>query len=312
MKVLITTSTFGEVSQAPLQLLAERGHTVALNPHKRQLKEDEAIALLRDVDALVAGTEKLSAAVLAQARQLKVISRVGTGTDNVDLAAAKARGIPVFNTPDAHVDAVAELVLGGTLAVLRRLVESDRSIRKGEWKKPMGSLLRGKTVGIIGLGRIGRALVKLLVPFDVKLLAVDPHMDGAFCDEHGVRPSWIEEVVRHSDVITLNLSFASSAQRLLSAELIGQLKPRAVIVNCARGGVLDEEALALFLRDHPEAGAYLDTFDQEPYQGPLAALDNVLLSAHIGSYAREARGQMERDAVDNLLRGLSGGKGNVA
>jgi len=312
MHVLISTSTFGEVSRAPLELLEAKGHTVTLNPHKRQLKEDEAIALLQDVDALVAGTEKLNAGVLAKAPRLKVISRVGTGTDNVDLGAAKERGIPVFNTPDAHVDAVAELVLGGTLAVLRKLGESDRSIRKGEWKKPMGSLLREKTVGIVGLGRIGRALVKLLRPFDVKLLAVDPHLDGAFCDEYGVRPTWIEELVEKSDVITLNLAFSSGAKNLLSADLITKLKPSAVIVNCARGGILDEAALAAFLRAHPEAGAYLDTFDVEPYKGPLAELDNVLLSAHIGSYAKEARIRMEMDAVENLLRGLSGGRGNVA
>lgn len=312
MHVLISTSTFGEVSAAPLELLKSKGHSVTLNPHKRQLKEDEAIALLQDVDALVAGTEKLNAGVLAKAPKLKVISRVGTGTDNVDIAAAKERGIPVFNTPDAHVDAVAELVLGGTLAVLRKLGETDRSIRRGEWKKPMGSLLRGKTVGIVGLGRIGRALVRLLRPFDVKVLAVDPHMDGAFCDEHGVRPTWIEDLVVQSDVITLNLAFTSGAKNLLSAELIQKLKPTAVVVNCARGGILDEPALLAFLKANPDAGAYLDTFDAEPYKGPFAELDNVLLSAHIGSYAREARVRMEMDAVENLLRGLGGGKGNVA
>lgn len=312
MHVLITTSTFGEVSKAPLELLAAKGHTVTLNPHKRQLKEDEAIALLQDVDALVAGTEKLNAAVLAKAPRLKVISRVGTGTDNVDLAAAKERGIPVFNTPDAHVDAVAELVLGGTLAVFRRIAESDRAIRKGEWKKPMGSLLRNKTVGIVGLGRIGRALVRLLQPFDVKLLAVDPQADSAFCEEHRVRQTTLAELAEQSDVVTLNLAFSSGAKNLFDANLIARLKPTAVVVNCARGGILDEAALAAFLKKNPEAGAYLDTFDQEPYKGPFAELDNVLLSAHIGSYAKEAREQMERDAVDNLLRGLLGEKGNVA
>jgi D-3-phosphoglycerate dehydrogenase len=312
MKILISTSSFGDVSRRPLEALESAGHTVVLNPHKRQLKEDEAIALLADVDGLVAGTEKLNAAVLAKAPRLKCISRVGTGVDAVDLDACRARGIPVFNTPDAHVDAVAELVLGGALAVLRKLGETDRSIRKGEWKKPMGTLLRGKTVGIVGLGRIGKALVQLLKPFGVQVLASDPMLDAAFASSHGVSAVSVDELVSRSDVITLNLSFSSDAKGLLNAARIATLKPTAVVVNCARGGIVDEAALGEFLKTHPDAGAYLDTFDQEPYKGPLASLENVLLSAHIGSYAREARERMEADAVENLLKGLAGGKGNVA
>ena len=311
MKILISTSSFGEVSRRPLQLLEASGHTVALNPHRRQLKEDEAAALYADVDGVIAGTEKVTSAVLDSATRLKCISRVGTGVDGVDLKAAAARGIPVFNTPEAHVDAVAELVLGGTLAVLRKLGETDRAIRRGEWKKPMGSLLRGKTVGIVGLGRIGRALVKLLAPFHVRLFACDPKLDAAFADEHGIRPCGIDELVRTSDVLTFNLSFSSEAKNLLDATRIAMLRPTAVVVNCARGGLIDEAALADFLRKNPDAVAYLDTFDTEPYRGPLIELDNVLLSAHIGSYAREARERMEMEAVEHVLQGLAGRKGNV-
>ncbi|MBI1945847.1 MAG: phosphoglycerate dehydrogenase [Deltaproteobacteria bacterium] len=312
MNVLITTSSFGDVSRRPLELLEAAGHRVTSNPHKRQLTEAEARDLYAEADGVVAGTEKVTAGVLEQAKRLKCISRVGTGVDGVDLKAAAARGIPVFNTPEAHVDAVAELVLGGALAVLRRLGENDRAIRRGEWKKPMGGLLRGKTVGIVGLGRIGRALVKLLAPFNVRLLASDPKLDATFADEHGIRPSTVDELVRASDVLTFNLSFSPEAKNLLDAARIAALKPTAVVVNCARGGLIDETALAEFLKKNREAGAYLDTFDVEPYRGPLAELDNVLLSAHIGSYAREARERMETEAVEHLLQGLAGRKGNVA
>ncbi|MCC7073411.1 MAG: phosphoglycerate dehydrogenase [Deltaproteobacteria bacterium] len=312
MKILISTSSFAEVSRRPLEQLERAGHAVALNPHKRQLNGDEAKALYADIDGVIAGTEKITSALLECAPRLKCISRVGTGVDAVDLQAAAARGIPVFNTPTAHVDAVAELVLAGTLSVLRKLGESDRAIRRGEWKKPMGGLLRGKTVGIVGLGRIGRALVKLLMPFDVRLLASDPQLDASFADAHGVRPMTIDELVTQSDVLTFNLSFSSEAKNLLSAQRIAKLKPTAVVVNCARGGLIDEHALGAFLRTNPDAGAYLDTFDAEPYRGPLTELDNVLLSAHIGSYAREARERMESEAVEHLLQGLAGRKGNVA
>lgn len=312
MKILISTSSFGEVSRRPLELLEQAGHTFVTNPHKRQLTEPEAQALYADVDGVIAGTEKINAAVLERAPLLKCISRVGTGVDGVDLKAATARGIPVFNTPEAHVDAVAELVLGGALAVLRRLGASDRAIRRGEWQKPMGSLLRGKTVGVVGLGRIGRALVKLLQPFEVTLLATDPQLDMAFADAHGIRPTALADLVEKSDVLTFNLSFSSEAKNLLSAAHIARLKPTAVVINCARGGLIDEAALAAFLTANPEAGAYLDTFEVEPYRGPLTALDNVLMSAHIGSYAREARERMEAEAVLHLLQGLGGRKGNVA
>lgn len=311
MKILISTSSFAEVSRRPLELLAAAGHTVVLNPHRRQLKEEESLALYADIDGVVAGTEKITGALMERAPNLKCISRVGTGFDAVDLKAASARGIPVFNTPEAHVDAVAELVLGGTLAVLRRVAQSDRGIRRGAWTKPMGGLLRGKTVGIVGLGRIGRALVKLLRPFEVTLLASDPALDATFADANGIRPMPLDELITKSDVLTFNLSFSSGTKNLLSGSRIAMLKPTAVIVNCARGGIIDEAALAVFLRDHPDAGAYLDTFDVEPYRGPLTELDNVLLSAHIGSYAREARERMETEAVEHLLQGLAGRKGNV-
>jgi D-3-phosphoglycerate dehydrogenase / 2-oxoglutarate reductase len=312
MHVLISTSTFAEVGRRPLELLEARGYRITLNPHRRQLTEEESKALLADVDGLIAGTEKLTAEVLEKAPALKVVSRVGTGVDAVDLQAARTRGIPVFNTPEAHVDAVAELVLGGMLATLRRIGASDRAIRRGEWRKPMGSLLRGKSVGIVGLGRVGKALVKLLGPFGVAIVAHDPVVDDAFARAHGIECVTLEALCARADVLSLNLSFSSSARHILSADLIARLKASAVVVNCARGGLVDEAALADFLRKNPEAGAYIDTFESEPYHGPLIELDNVLLSAHVGSYAREARERMELDAVENLLRGLDGARGNVA
>src|SRR5687768_6476674 len=171
MNVLISTSSFAQHSREPLAMLESWGAQYRLNSKGRKLTADEIVLMLEDVDGLVAGTEPLTRDVLLGAPRLKVISRCGTGLDNVDLVAAEELGIQVRNTPDAHVDAVAELTLAAMLAALRRIPEVDRSIRSGDWKKPMGRLLRNRTIGLIGLGRVGKRLIELLAPFQVKVLA---------------------------------------------------------------------------------------------------------------------------------------------
>lgn len=302
IKVLTTTSSFGKMSRRPLEMLEAAGCSVTMNPYGRTLTPDESRQLLADVDGLVAGTEKLSQDVLSHAPRLKVISRVGTGMDGIDRAAAAARGIQVCNTPDAHVDGVAELTLAGILNLLRQVAAADRRLRRQVWQKPMGHLLRGKRVGIIGLGRAGKRLVELLRPFDVAILAHDPLPDHAFAQAHHVQYLPLEEVMAVANIVTLHLSYSPETYHLLNQERLARLQPGAFVVNCARGGLVDEAALLAALQSGHLAGAYLDTFEREPYQGPLAELDNVLLTPHIGSYAAECRVRMEVEAVENLLR----------
>ncbi|MBI4815771.1 MAG: phosphoglycerate dehydrogenase [Deltaproteobacteria bacterium] len=299
--VLISTSSFGE---RPLTRLAMAGLSYELNPYGRKLEEAEAAKLLAGKAGVIAGVEKLSRGVLEKQSELKVISRCGVGLDSVDLEAAKSLGIRVFNTPNAHVDAVAELTLGGMLSAMRRIPAADRSIRSGAWKKPMGSLLRGKTVGIVGLGRVGKRLVSLLLPFEVKLVASDPDRDGAFANTHRIEWLDLETLFTRSDVVSLHLPFTPATSGLVGVSLLSKLKGDAVIVNSARGGVIDEGALVEHLTKNPSASAYLDVFEKEPYSGPLATLENAVLTTHIGSYAAEARELMENEAVDNLFAGL--------
>ena len=303
--VAISTSTFGRVSEAPLARLADAGFEVRLNPHGRKLSEDEARAHIDGVVGLVAGTETLTEAVMASAPGLKVVSRVGAGLDSVDLAGAKKLGIQVFNTPEAHIDAVAELALGGILASLRHIAPTDRLIRSGTWKKPMGGLLRGRTVGVIGMGRVGRAMVALLAPFGVDVLAFDPVQDADYAAKAGVTYTELPDLLGRSDVVTIHVPFSAAVKGLIGASELALLKPTSLLVNTARGGIVDEAALLAHLQTNESASAYLDCFEQEPYAGPLAKLENVLLTAHIGSYAREGRVRMESEAVDNLLSVLA-------
>jgi D-3-phosphoglycerate dehydrogenase len=299
-QIAITTSSFGKESSEPVDLLRAAGFALVFNPHGRKLTKPETVELVREADGLIAGTETLDREVLTQLPRLRVISRVGTAVDNVDSVCAAERCIPVYNTPDGPTNGVAELTLAGLLALLRRVPQADASIRRGEFVKPMGRLLRGKTVAIVGLGRIGKALAKLLQPFAVTLLAVDPVRDEKFAAEYNVRYVALEEALHPADVVSLHLAGSPKAPLLGAAEF-EQMKRGAVLVNAARGGWIDEKALLEALQAGRLGGAYLDVFAAEPYKGPLAGLDNVVLTSHIGSYALECRIGMEVDAAEKVI-----------
>jgi D-3-phosphoglycerate dehydrogenase len=303
--VAISTSSFGRVDPRPLERLVAAGYTVRTNPHGRTLSSEEALSLLASAVGLIAGTEPLDRALLAQAGSLRAISRCGAGLDNVDLGAAAELGIAVRSVATAHAQAVAELTLAGILDVLRHLARGDRSIRSDGWDRPMGALLAGKTVGIVGLGHTGKALVHLLEPFFVVVLATDPIEDGAFAAAHGVQYRALAELLAASDVVTLHLPYSEAVHHLLDRDRLAAMKPGAVFINTARGGLVDEAALAAALVDGRLSGAYLDVFEREPYQGPLTACETAVLTPHLGSYAVEARAAMELEAVENLLEALA-------
>jgi D-3-phosphoglycerate dehydrogenase len=305
LRVLISTSTFGVADPAPLKRLEQEGCEISLNPHGRVLTEDEVAQLLTDVDGLIAGTEPLSERVLTQSPRLRVISRVGVGIERIDLAAAERLGVQVFVTPDSLTDAVAELTLCAMLTLLRGVSEMNASLHAGRWEKHMGQLLRGKTVGIVGLGRIGRAVALLLEPFGVRCIARDEEPEYEWAAAHGVEFMTLDELLRQADIVTVH---ASGNECLIGTKELALVRPGVFVLNAARGGLVDEEGLHDALASGRLAGCYVDVFEREPYEGSLRGLPNALLTPHVGSYAREARALMERDAVDNLLRVLKDGK----
>lgn len=310
MNILITTESFGEYNTGPLDKLKSKGFSIILNPFGRELSKDESISLYsKDIGGVIAGTEIIDAGIIKKASSLKVISRCGVGLDNIDLGAAKKAKIKVFNTPGLVTDAVAELTVGLIFASLRRIVEADGMMRQGEWRKPMGFLLQGKRIGVIGLGNIGKKVVELCSGLRVKFLAYDIKKDKIFADKHRVTYLDLNHLVSQSDIITIHLPLTEETKNLINKDKINGMKQEAFLINTSRGNIVDEAALVKALRKRRIAGAALDVFAKEPYQGPLTELENVILTAHIGSYAREARVKMEREAVENLIRGLKERRG---
>jgi D-3-phosphoglycerate dehydrogenase len=299
-KVLIGPSTFAAIDHEPMNRLVTSGLTVIDNPYKRKLTRDELFELLKDdVTGLIAGLEDLDREVLERS-SLKVISRCGSGLSNVDLSAAKELGIKVYFTPDAPVNAVAELTLGAMLSLLRMIPHMDKDLHEGKWTKKIGYQLTGKTITIIGFGRIGRCLTYLLSPFRTKILAVDPYLKEPV---DNVMVMNLEEALPLADIITIHSSGESCIMDRKRFELV---KTGALILNAARGSLIDENALMYAIDNGKIAGAWIDTFKNEPYTGPLIRYPQVILTPHIGSYTRECRKLMETEAVNNLITGLIG------
>ena len=300
MQILISTSTFNLENFSELSAVTDSGIKVKLNPFNARLTEDQAIDLLgEDSIGLIAGLEPLSEKVLQAATALKVIARVGTGLDSVDLTAAEKLGIKVLNTPDAPTSAVAELTLGHILGLLRNIARTDRQIRTNKWQGQMGSLLETKTVGVIGFGRIGRKVARLVSAFGAKVIVHDPLIRAEDFENCS-----LTELCAQSDVLTLHVPYSDKTHHIIGSEIIQAMKPGSFVVNISRGGLVDEVSLLSALESGHLAGAALDCFEQEPYFGPLSKLENVQMTAHMGTYARETRVLMEREASLLLVKAL--------
>jgi D-3-phosphoglycerate dehydrogenase len=298
-KILIGPSSFAAIDKTPMNRLIDAGYDVLDNPYKRKLTKKELFALLDgDVVGIIAGLETIDREVLENAR-IQVVSRVGAGLSNVDLVAARDLGIGVFSTPDAPTNAVAELTIGAMLSLLRMIPQMDQALHDGQWQKKIGFQLLDKTVAIIGFGRIGRRVAELLSPFGVKILVVDPYVDESACA--GYRKLDTNAALSEADIVTIH---SSGHDCIIGEKEFALMKKGVYLLNVARGGVVSEKSLEKAIEDGTLAGAWLDTFEEEPYKGSMCNYRNVILTPHVGSYTAECRLQMENEAVDNLLNYL--------
>lgn len=304
MKILVSPSSFGQCGEEPLKILKQNGYEVINNPYGRKLTEEEVIVLASDAVGIVAGVEPLTKKVMDNLPSLKCISRVGVGMDSVDIDYAKQKGIIVVNTPDGPTRSVAELTIALTMDLLRGVSHADANIKKKIWKKEIGNLILNKTVGIFGLGRIGKMTAKLFQGLEANVIAYDLYPDINYAADNGIKILDKEELFKQSDIITVHIPGNKDKTPVITKEDLSLMKQSAYLINISRGGVVDEEDLFNVLKEKRIAGAACDVFSKEPYEGKLIELDNIILTPHLGSYAEEAKLKMEIDAVNNLINSL--------
>lgn len=297
MRIAITASSFDLANLPPELTRCE----LVMNTTGTRLDSAGVSQLVGDrVEGAIAGLEPFDAVVLSRAVGLRAVSRIGTGVDNVDVDEANRLGIAVLRTPDAPMSAVAELTLTFILAGLRHLLENHRRVLDGTWKGVAGGLLEGRMVGLVGAGRIAQAVAQRLRPFGANIQATDPFVDP----EHAPFPLVaLDELLSTSDIVSLHLP-AQQGRVLLDRQRIGLMRPGAMLINTARGELVDESALDEALRSGHLAFAGVDAHVVEPYRGPIRDLSNVLLTPHIGSNTIETRRAMEREAALNLVMAL--------
>ncbi len=282
-------------------MLEKEGIAYELNILGRKLTPEETVAALRDKTGVIAGTEQYPAKVLEELKNLRVISRCGAGIDGIDLEYVKKRNIALYRTENVHIRAVVELTLGAILALTRKLIPHDTSIKKGLWTRQMGRDISGCVAGIIGLGRVGMEVARSLHKLGCKkILAFDPFASDSAA-EFVNRVDSLHDLARQSDIISIHAALNQSTRGLLNADFFKVLKPDVMIINTARGELINETDLYRFLHSHPQASAFLDVYAREPYQGELLHLPNIVATPHIGTFTRETRINMEIEAVTNLI-----------
>jgi D-3-phosphoglycerate dehydrogenase len=306
-KILITTVPFSEKDRSPIEKLNSAGVEYLINPLGRKLKEEELIEMAVDFDVLIAGTEPITAQVMNKSPRLKHISRVGIGLDSVDLLAAEKLGIKVSYTPDAPAPAVAELALSLILSSLRFTHIANAEMHRGEWNRHFGRRIKDITIGIIGLGRIGGRLLKYSEVLGFKRILInDINQDLAPFSNARYEAMTKEEIYTHADIITLHIPLNAHTINMVGEKQLLSMKSDAIIINTARGGIINESDLARVLIGGHLGGAAIDVFEQEPYAGPLSEIDSCLLTSHMGSMSIDCRTKMEIEATEEAIRFLTG------
>lgn len=304
-RVLIGSRSFGKRIPDHITRLEEAGCEVIPNTLGRAYRADELLAVLPGMDAIITGTDELTAQVIAAAEGIKTIAKHGVGLETIDLEAARANGVIVSSTPGTNHESVADLTLALLLALARGVVRSHNDVTQGGWQPFYGMELMGKTLGIVGLGRIGKAVCVRAQAFGMAVIAHDPYPDNGWAEAHDVPFVSMAQLLAEADVVTLHAAAEMIERPPIGAPELAAMKPTALLINTARGALVDEDALFVALRDGQIAGAGLDAFVHEPPFGSrLLEVDNVVLTAHMGGRTVDAQRKQGEMCIENLLRAL--------
>jgi D-3-phosphoglycerate dehydrogenase / 2-oxoglutarate reductase len=305
IKVLVSD----DLSKAAVDILSQAGFAVDV---RTGLPPDQLKEIIGVYHGLaVRSATKVTADLLSKASNLKIVGRAGVGVDNIDVPAATERKVQVINTPSGNAIAAGELAIGYLFALARKLPQATASMKKGEWekKKFMGVEITGKTLGVIGLGSIGQKVAERALGLKMRVLAHDPVWPAGAAAPDGVELAGFDEVIARSDFVTLHLPFLPSTKNLFSAATFAKMKKGAYLINCARGGIVDEAALYEALKSGHLAGAAIDVFEKEPCGPlPLFELDNVLASPHVGASTKEAQDKVAVELAEVFVDFLKAGK----
>ncbi len=307
MKVLVTAPYMQPVIDRFRPIFAEHGIELFVPPVNERFEEHELLQWIGDIDGVICGDDRFTERVLRAAPRLKVISKWGTGIDSIDREACKRLGIALCNTPNAFSEPVADTVLGYMLCFARRLPWMDRALRTSGWKKIPSVALRECTLGIIGVGNVGRAVARRAAAFGMRLLGTDPRQPPAdFLASTGLQMVDRETLLRESDFVSINCDLNPTSYHLIDAAALAMMRPNAVLINTARGPIIEEPALVAALQSGQIAGAALDVFEDEPLpaSSPLRAMDNVMLAPHNANSSPEAWERVHENTIRNLLNVL--------
>jgi D-3-phosphoglycerate dehydrogenase len=307
---ILITSIFLKAGDDVDRYLREHGAETVYHPWHGGRTEEELIALLQGIDGAIVSTDPFTARVMQAADRLKVISRTGVGYDAVDVKAATERGIVVTITPGVNRHAVADWALALILCCSRKLPENLAEVRRGGWGRHEGVDLAGRVLGIVGLGTIGKEVAKRAKGFGMRLLAFDPAQDLSFAEGQGIAYVSLEDLLRWSDFVSIHCFLNVATRHLINTERLALMKPTAFLINTARGGIVDTDALCQALQAKRIAGAALDVFEGEPLRAdsPLRALENVYLTPHVAGSSADARRLSGATAAENLIRALNGSR----
>ena len=299
--IVVASSSFSK-SAFLREEIEKKFSNIVFNELGRALSEPELIKFLKDADAVIIGLEPINDRILAQASRLKIVSKYGVGLDNIDEDSLKRRNIFLGWTGGINRRSAAELTLCFMLGLCRNIFSTGFKLKTTEWEKNGGWQLTGKTVGIIGCGHIGSEVIRLLEPFQCKVLVNDIVDKSKFCEEFNATESSLENVIASSDLISLHLSLTSLTEGMVDANFLHQMKPTSFLVNTSRGGVVDQKALKEALKASKIAGAALDVFAEEPpVDQEFLSLPNLMVTPHIAGNARESVEAMGRSAINHLL-----------
>ena len=306
-RVLIASRSFGKATPDVFDRLKGLGAEVVLNPLERAPTEADMVALIKDVDVLISGTEPVNARVFEAANKLKGIAKHGVGYENIDLAAAKNRNIPVAIAGGTITNSVADMTMALLLALARKILLGDRAVKEGRWPRAVGVELKGKQLGIVGLGQIGKAVCRRAKGFEMEVIACDTYHDSDFAAQWQVQYVELDILLKTADFVSLHAPGGADTRRLIDSNRLALMKPTAYLINTARGELVDEGALFEALKHDQLAGAALDVFEVEPPgANPLFGLDNFIAAPHSAGQTNEGLNAMGQITCDNAMKMLKG------